>query len=134
MTVQSLKDIQKSMSPSILFLSETKNPDDFVIRKLSSLGYSNHHLVSTSDQRGGGLALFWKQEVMLEVLTSCKNYVDSRVQYEGKSFYATFVYGDTDNIKRRNMWKELVQINALRGGAWFLSGDFNDILNNQEKT
>lgn len=78
--------------------------------------------------------MFWKQEVMLEVLTSCKNYVDSRVQYEGKSFCATFVYGDTDNVKRRNMWKELVHINELRGGSWFLSEDFNDILRGKEKS
>lgn len=134
MTIQRLKEIQKSISPSILFLSETKNPDDFVIRKLSSLGFSNQHFVSPSDQGGGGLALFWKQGVNLDVLSSCKNFIDTKVVYEGKSFYSTFVYGDNDNVKRRSMWKELLNLNAARGGAWFLSGDFNDIIFDQEKS
>lgn len=67
------------------------------------------------------------------MLSSCKNFIGARVQYEGKFFYATFVYADTDNVKRRSMWKDLLDINAARGGAWFLSGDFNDIICDQEK-
>ena len=54
--------------------------------------------------------------------------------YEGKSFYSTFVYGDNDNVKRRSMWKELLNLNVARGGAWFLSGDYNDIICDQEKS
>lgn len=32
------------------------------------------------------------------------------------------------------MWKELLDINAARGGVWFISGDFNDIFCDQEKS
>lgn len=91
MTVQRLKDIRKCINLNILFLPETKNPDDFVLRKLASLGFCNHHLVHPSDQGGGGLALFWKVGFELEVLSSCKNFIDARVQYESFSMLRLFM-------------------------------------------
>ena len=55
------------------------------------------------------------------------------LRYEGKVFYATFIYGHTDIVKRRQIWRELTDTAADRNGAWFVTGDFNDMLNNQEK-
>ena len=67
------------------------------------------------------------------VLNSCKIFIDTMLRYEGKVFYATFIYGDTDIVKRRQIWRELTDTAADRNGAWFVTGDFNDMLNNQEK-
>ena len=121
MTAKRLKDIQKSINPFIIFLSETKNSDDFVLWKLDSLGFCNNHIVPPTETRGGGLALFWNEGVVIDVLASCKNFIDTRVQYEGKSFLATFIYEDTDYTKRKMMWQELSEINEARGGAWYLT-------------
>lgn len=132
-TVQRIGEIRKRFHPDIFFLSETMNTDDVVLRKFASSEFVNSHLIPPTDQRGGGLALFWKAEIELIVLKSCKNFIDTMLRYEGKVFYATFIYGDTDIAKRRQIWRELAEIAALRNGAWFVTGDFNDILNNQEK-
>lgn len=77
--------------------------------------------------------MFWKCDVELNVLNSCKNYVDTEIWYEGKVLNATFVYADTDITKRREIWRELTDLSIARKGPWFLTGDFNDLLNNQEK-
>lgn len=92
----------------------------------------HHHLISP-EGIGGGLALFWKQEINLKVLEACANNVDTFMEYEGKKFHATFIYGDTDIGKRREMWSYLIELATVRDTPWFLSGDFNDIINNEEK-
>lgn len=132
-TVQRIGEIRKRFHPDIFFLSETMNTNDVVLRKFKSSDLVNSHLVSPTDQRGGGLALFWKAEIELIVLNTCKNYIDTTLRYEGKVFYATFIYGDPDIAKRRLLWRELADLAGTREGAWFVTGDFNDILNNQEK-
>ena len=93
--------MKKNIFPDILFLSETKNPDSFVLNKTKKLAYENYHLVSPTGHGAGGLALFWKQEIKLSVISSCANLIDTCVEYEGKIFYASFIYADTDKPTRR---------------------------------
>ncbi|CAN6829108.1 unnamed protein product, partial [Brassica oleracea] len=42
---------------------------------------------------GGGLALLWKSDVDLQVLTSTPNFIDTSVSFKGVSFFSTSVYG-----------------------------------------
>lgn len=116
-----------------MFLLETKNLDDLVKKKLSFLPYSSSHLVSPHGVGGGGLALLWKQEVELEVLYSNHNIIDTKIEFEGESFFASFVYGDPDKTKRKGIWDQLCTLANSRESSWFLTGDFNEILNNSEK-
>ncbi|XP_022568759.2 uncharacterized protein LOC111211768 [Brassica napus] len=66
--------MKRDISPDILFLMETKNPDSFVAKKMDKL----------------------------------KN-------------------------RRKELWDQLIDVNAAREAPWFLTGDFNDLLNNAEK-
>lgn len=75
----------------------------------------------------------WKQEINLQVLNSTANCIDTCIDFEGKIFYASFVYGDTDRLKRRALWDHLLELNTTRESPWFLIGDFNDLINNEEK-
>ena len=75
---------------------ETNNPNSFVLKKFEQLGYEYHDLVPPSGHGAGGLALFWKQEVNLEVLDANPNLFDTCIELEGKTFFASFVYGDND--------------------------------------
>lgn len=133
-TVRRLRELKKSTYPDIMFLMETKNPDAFVISKTEALQYENSHLVTPMGHGAGGLALLWKQEVNLEVLSANMNCIDTRIKFEGKTFYASFIYGDTDKPKRRQLWEILLDQNAIREAPWFLTGDFNDLLGNDEKS
>ena len=112
---------------------ETKNLDAVVLTALNSLGYSAHHLVSPHSPGGGGLALLWKQEIELEVVFSCQNFIDTLIRAEGKNFYATFLYGEPDRSKRKIIWNQLTAIGVSRVEPWFLTGDFNDIIESTEK-
>jgi len=112
---------------------ETKNADELVIKTLDWMQYSSHFLVSPHSPGGGGLALYWKQDVELEVLSSCQNYLDTRIKAAGKQFFATFVYGEPDRSKRKVIWDLLTVQGSNREDPWFLTGDFNDIIDASEK-
>lgn len=60
--------------------------------------------------RGGGLILMWKEEVNVEVISSCIKYFDTKVTYEGKAFYATFIYGNPDKAKKKQTWDYLTAL------------------------
>lgn len=76
----------------------------------------------------GGLALFRKEDTNLEVLASCDNFIDCKILFERKTFYATSTYADT-----KYMWQHLTDEALIRNETWFLTGDFNDITSNMEK-
>jgi len=71
---------------------ETKNSDDMVLSNTKWMNFPSHLLVSPHSPRGGGLALFWKKEVEVTILSSNQNFIDTKVRTTGKSFFATFLY------------------------------------------
>lgn len=113
---------------------ETKNPDEFVIKKTEQLQYENKFLVSPVGHGAGGLILLWKQEINLQILNASANCIDTCIIYEGKKLYTSFVYGNTDKTERKKLWEHLISVNDSRELPWFLTGDFNDLLNNAEKS
>lgn len=78
--------------------------------------------------------MYWKQEIKLEVLEANANLIDTEVEVEGKSFFASFIYGDSDYKQRRSLWDYLLSLAEARDAAWFITGDFNDMLSNEDKT
>ncbi|CAA7049076.1 unnamed protein product [Microthlaspi erraticum] len=133
-TVHRLRELNKKHAPDILFLMETKNNEEFINKEVPLPEFGSKFLVPPHSPGGGGLALFWKQEVELTVLSSCDNYIETTVTYKEKIFITTFVYGEPDHSKRKGIWEELTAKNVPRDQPWFLTGDFNDILDHSEKT
>ena len=104
-----------------------------MLSKTQQLGYDHHHLIPPTGHGADGLAIFWRKETKLHILTANANFIDTCIEYEGKSFFAAFIYADTDAVTRRLFWKQLVSLMNNREDSYFITGDFNDIVNNAEK-
>ncbi|XP_026417160.1 uncharacterized protein LOC113312638 [Papaver somniferum] len=65
---------------------------------------------------------FASQAIFLEV-TTCRNL----------KFAITFIYGDNDSVRRVVLWKELLAFAGSYHLPWALLGDFNEILNSNER-
>ena len=112
---------------------ETKNPDEFVLNELDFLDQYKRILVPPERPNSGGLALFWKNDLNLTVLSSNKNVIDTEITHKGIFFFGSFIHGEPDVSKRRYVWDQILSISANRDHPWFLTGDFNEIINNSEK-
>ncbi|WZY87458.1 hypothetical protein YC2023_044193 [Brassica napus] len=124
--------MKRSLAPDILFLMETKNQDDFVLSELQSLGF-DHHFTVPPIGLSGGLALFWKTDLSLDILEASAHYIDTKIKVKSYDFHVTFIYGMPQQEHRAAFWEKISQIGENRDSAWLLSGDFNDILENTEK-
>ncbi|KAG7537667.1 Ribonuclease H domain [Arabidopsis suecica] len=132
LTVRRLREIRMTIFPDILFLTETKNQDSKVLSIVDWMGYDNHFTVPP-DGLSGGLALFWKGNVSLEILASSPNLIDVQVKFQKQLMFITFIYGLPQTEIRASFWDSVSLMGANRSGPWLLSGDFNDTLDNSEK-
>lgn len=121
-TVRRLKAISKKFDPDIIFIMESKNPDAVVLKKLEHLRYDYHHLVTPTGHGAGGLGLFWKQGLNLQVIESNAQVIDTTIEFEGKTFYSSFVHASTDRNQRSFLWDQLVTKAIIREEAWFYRG------------
>ena len=79
------------------------------------------------------MILIWKKDIDFMILFTSNNYIDTRITSKGKSFLATFIYGEPDHTKRAAVWNSLSNLHANPKGPWFLTGDFNELQDNSEK-
>ncbi|XP_023640809.1 uncharacterized protein LOC111831200 [Capsella rubella] len=133
MTVRRLKEIHKKFLLDIIFLMETKNSDKVVFEKMEGLNFTSSCLISPQGHGGGGLALFWKSELEINVLSSSQNFIDTSIKIKGKNFFATFVYGDPEKSNRKLVWQILTGLATAPNSPWYLTGDFIEIIDNSEK-
>lgn len=82
---------------------------------------------------GGGMALFWKNIVDVNILYADKNILDVQIIYEDKQFHLSCVYGNPILNLRHIVWERLTRFGVNRKSSWCIFGDFNEILNNSEK-
>ena len=112
---------------------ETKNSDEKTLQQLQWLNPQNYFTVPPEVPRSGGLILIWKNDIALTVNSATKNYIDTNISFKGVSFHSTFVYGEPNQSRRQIVWDSLSNLQGDNSSPWFLSGDFNELIDNSEK-
>lgn len=59
--------------------------------------------------------------------------MEAKIEFQGRIFYSSFVYGCTDREQRKGLWNQLLVSAEDRDAPWFLTGDLNDLLTSDEK-
>lgn len=132
LTIPRLMEIRKKYFPEVLFLMETMHSRNVLVDIQIWLGYERVYTVEPVG-KCGGLAVFWKSTVAVEVLSANKNIIDLEMQVGDKKFFATCVYGDPMESKRRKVLERMQRLNVNRRQPWCIFGDFNAIRSNEEK-
>ena len=81
----------------------------------------------------GGLAVLWKNSYDIEILSGDKRIIDMKLQCRSVVFFLSCVYGDPVRARRQDVWDRLVEVGMRRNEAWLLTGDFNELMSNEEK-
>ncbi|CAL1395984.1 unnamed protein product [Linum trigynum] len=136
--VGALKSLLRQTTPSLVFLSETKQIEEYNEEFRKKLGYDKGDAWSTNQEgggRAGGVALWWKEEVLVQVMSSSLHHIDAKViEKDGVVWRFTGVYGWSKNEDKHNMWELMTLLNDQWRGPWLCGGDFNQIVNSGEKS
>lgn len=132
--VNSLRNLIRREAPSLIFLSETKlSCGEMMKVKAKVSGYNG--LAVDSCGRSGGVALLWREDIVVELRSMSIHHVDVWVRdgLGGKEWRFTGFYGWPEVQKRHLSWKLLEELAGQVDGPWICMGDFNEIMYSCEK-
>ena len=132
-TVHELENFIRAQDPTAFFLAETWVSEARLVSLCAELGF-DHHWVTPKINRLGCLALFWKNSLKIEVISSSPNHIDVviRGSLENK-WRLTGIYGFADPTKKCDTWALLRHLHRNLSLPWLCIGDFNEILWSHEK-
>ena len=132
-TIQELGDIVRAQDPIVVFTVETWLDEAGLIGIRDSLKFGHHHRVPKLTH-GGGLALFWKKDFDLQVISSSKNHIDALIN-RGKDngWCFTGFYGEPATHLRSEPWDLIRTLHRQFKVPWLCARDFNELLKSHEK-
>ena len=81
---------------------------------------------------GGGIALLWHDNMDIDIQTSFPHHIDALINKNGVAWCFIGVYGHPETSRKGESWDLLHLLHASYSFPWFLIGDFNEILHNDE--
>ena len=117
-TEDELVALVTTKDPKIVFLMETKAKKYILERVGRRIQFTNLFVVPRVNT-GGGLALFWKSDLDVDVQTFSTNHINAIVnQRVDDAWRFTGFYEDPDTANRENSW-DLLRANLIcLGFAW----------------
>ncbi|XP_028783276.1 uncharacterized protein LOC114739382 [Neltuma alba] len=85
--------------------------------------------------RSGGMALWWKKEVVINAWHSSRNIIHTSMNSTVLDVpdFVTYVYGAPRDEDKEKVWEDLRRIAGGVTGSWLCVGDFNDMVSCFEK-
>lgn len=124
--VQALKIILQQQDPTLVFLSETKCQQGTLRLLKAQLGFDKVRGVNSKSQFGG-LALFWKDEANIRILSSLDYHIDAEIGGVGDATHwkITGFYGHPIKQERDTSWNLLRQLAQRSSLPWVVGATFN---------
>nr|POF00550.1 putative ribonuclease h protein [Quercus suber] len=134
LTVRALKALIREENPDVVFIAESKTKSCRIERIRSSIGFVDKFCVDPIG-KSGGLAIFWKAGVDLEIVYSDKNVIASLAYSNPLSSPWLFllIYGPPHVNGRARFWKCLEDLVSAFASPWLVMGDFNCVNSNVDK-
>ncbi|XP_059310843.1 uncharacterized protein LOC132062254 [Lycium ferocissimum] len=89
-----------------------------------------------SHHPGGRIWLVWKPMLYnVNIVLVSSQLIHCEMGHRGTNhtFWFTIVYGFNDQVLRRELWQQIEGIHGTVSGAWAIMGDFNCVLNREER-
>ncbi|EPS61484.1 hypothetical protein M569_13313 [Genlisea aurea] len=127
-TVRRLKELIGQRSPSFVFLCETKSPA-CKLNWLKNL-FPYYGFFVDAVGASGGLALLWRKELDVSLLSYSKWYIDVNINNPSADGHwrLTGFYGNPVCSARSEFWDLLRRLHRHSLRPWICVGDFNEVL------
>jgi hypothetical protein len=131
--VPKLKFLVLYYNPDALFLSETLVHINKIEEFRYILGY-DYCFARDRVGRGGDITLFWCKSCNCTIVNYSSNHINARIKDgNNNTWLLTGFYGYPEGGRRRNSWNFILNLASNTNLSWCIFGDFNDILQAQEK-
>ncbi|PPS16041.1 hypothetical protein GOBAR_AA04535 [Gossypium barbadense] len=101
---------------------------------IQSICRMNGGLAVSAEGQSDSLTLLWKKDLDVSMQTYSKHHIDSLVRMENNSnMRFTEFYGHANPNMRNSSWEMLRKAGNSVQEDWVVEGDFNIILNNDDK-
>lgn len=132
-----MKEYIREFNPSVVVLQETRTSSissHVAERVIKNIGWKFSHRVKACGF-SGGIWVLWKEAVCVNIEENHFQFVNVKVKFPLVDEWVQFtgVYGSPNRILRRELWSMLGRIAHGVNGLWLVSGDFNAMLNDDEK-
>ena len=132
--MQELVDLVQAKVPLLVFLAETWADEARLNYVKDRIRFDQKFFVERIN-KGGGLALFWRDGIEVEVETSSLNHIDAIINKSlDKPWRFTGFYGELETQKRFESWDLLRHLHRQSSLPWLCAGDFNEITKQTEKS
>ncbi|XP_075662877.1 uncharacterized protein LOC142632324 [Castanea sativa] len=133
-TVNALKEVIRIEEPKIVFLMETKSDRDWMVKIRDNYGFKQG-LIFPNRGSSGGFALFWKDDIQVNVIKYSPSNIDAEVNSrDGLGWWhLTSFYGQLKTSLRYESWSLLKYLSGLSQLPWLAIGDFNELMCSSEK-
>ena len=105
-----------------MFIAETLIDEARLEHTLSKINFDQKWVVPRLN-RGGGLVLFWKSSINIEVVDSYRYYIDTIINGNTEDAWRfTGFYGEPKTHRRSEAWNKLRSLNARMNIPWICGG------------
>ena len=133
LAVQELVDLVQAKGPAVVFLAETLADEARLDYVKDRIRFDKKFFVQR-ENRGGGLVLYWKNDIEVEVESSSLSHIDTVInKNSGKAWRFTDFYGNPETHRRSESWDLLRRLHGRNSLPWLCVGDFNEIVKQSEK-
>ena len=115
----------------MVFLMETKQLQQGMEVLRRRLGFDHGDYVDPLG-RSGGLALWWKKELDVQICRKTKNYIDAKIR-EKHEWHFTGIYVSPKKNEKAAILEEIYQLLKVQSEPWVVVGDFNLCLSTLDK-
>ncbi|CAM8951075.1 unnamed protein product [Rhodiola kirilowii] len=131
-TIRELRNFISTKNPHIICILESKSNLSKMEMVRVHLGYDCCFAVP-SRGKSGGVAVFWRSNLDVQVINYSFYHIDFLVQYI-TSVRFTLFYGCPTSAMRGRRWDLITRLSHLSSQPWCIAGDFNEVLNCDEVT
>ncbi|BFG25073.1 hypothetical protein CerSpe_113470 [Prunus speciosa] len=118
----------------ILFVCEPRIGGAKALDVVKSLGFSCFEVVDPIGYSGGLWLLWDDNKVSVEVIGTIDQTISTSIAWPGQNpWLFTAIYAKPCSSKREKLWDYLNFVSECHQWPWILVGDFNDMLNYDDK-
>lgn len=88
---------------------------------------------SANFNQNGKIWFFVNDEVNMEIMQDSEQKITIRLSIQGKNLCVTMVYAKCNATTRLRLWDDIYAISNNMTDPWIIGGDFNVIINEEEK-